>query len=430
MRYATTALSACGIALCFLIPVAQAGDVGVNCQSHGAKGQIGKVLNGLDPAATNVVHVSGHCHENLVIQGFDRLSLIAEHGAAIEDASSGRLPVVHVKDSQRVVIQGFTIQGGSNGVLCEEASYCRLTGDTIQDTQHQPGVNAGIVIYQSDAELTNVVVRNVVDSGIDLWGAKVVVSNVSISGVANTGVWPNGAGITMSVSSLRDGPITVQDADGDAVLAINNSTLDVNTLTATDNGAGVDLETGSVGNFYAQLTVQHNKGHGVIANTGSAVQISGTNTISDNQGVGIYALVGSSASFGGTSVISNNQSFSGILVQSGSVASMWGTATISNHPGPGIFVQWGSRFSNWGNLTVTNNQFGLYATDVSLAVLGGGTFSGNVITDISCDGPPPATVLLLADLGSFTTDCTFPASASAKAPKGLTVPTPPVSPPR
>ena len=127
-------LAACGIALSLFTAVAHAGDSKVNCSSPGHAGKIANVLSRLNPADTNVVHVSGHCRENLIIQGFDRLSLIAEPGAVIEDASGGKAAVVEILDSQRVLIQGFTIRGGNSGVFCHEYSFCRFIGDTVEQT--------------------------------------------------------------------------------------------------------------------------------------------------------------------------------------------------------------------------------------------------------------------------------------------------------
>ncbi len=381
MRHATTtlALAACGIALSLFIAVAQAGDSKVNCNSPGANGKIANVLSRLDPAATNVVHVSGYCHENLVIQGFDRLSVIGESGAAIEDHSGGQLAVVEIRDSQRVVIQGFTIRGGSTGLLCREFSYCRFTGDMVEDTKPSTAGNAGIRIDRSDAKLTNIVVRNVADAGIFLTGAKAAADNVSVNGVKNVNPFPGGIGVFMDASSLRGGPITIQYVDGTGIAALNGSVLDNSALTVTDNGlqpsgfpSGVYIANGSVGNF-GQLTAQRNKG-------------------------------------------------SGILVQAGSAAAIFDTSVISDNDAPGIFLQWGGRFVTFANITVTNNQFGLYVTDVSLAVLGNGTFTPNALLDISCDGPPPGLVLVVGNVGSPSTDCQFPALAPSKVLKGLTLP--------
>jgi hypothetical protein len=246
--------------------------------------------------------------------------------------------------------------------------------------------NAAITVDGSDVLLTNIVVRDVVDLGIALYGARAVTNNVSVNGVRAMNGFLGGAGLFITAGSLRNGPIVIQNTDGIGLLANNGSALDVSSLTVTDIGlqssgfpVGVYIQDGAVGNF-GQLTVQRNK------------------------------------------------SGAGILIQVATFSS-YGAMIVSENTGAGIFVTGGSRFSNPPNTTVTNNQFGLYATDVSLAVLRGGTFTGNGL-DISCDGPPPATVLLAGPVVYGSTDCTFPASASAKVPKGLTVPTPPVFPPR
>jgi len=372
MRHSiTVALTTCGIILGSLVSVAHSADSKVNCNSPGANGKIGTVLSRLDPAAANIVHVSGSCHENVVIQGFERLSLIAMPGAVIADASGGALAVVEILYSQ-VMVQGFTIQGGSNGLLCHHLSSCLFTADTVEDTVPYTGINAGITIDGSDAELTNIVVRNVADAGIALWGAKAVASNVSVNGVKNVNPFPGGTGVIMSASSLRNGPITIQYADGTGLQALHGTVLDISALSVTDNGMrgsgfpnGVSIADGSVGNF-GQLTVQRNQGAGILAQGGSNINIYGANGI------------------------------------------------ISNNTGPGIFLQWGARLIHFANTTVTNNQFGLYATDVSLAVFGGGTFTQNTITDISCDGPPPALVLGIGSVVFGSTDCPPPPLAPAK----------------
>jgi hypothetical protein len=65
----------------------------------------------LHPATVNV---SGACHENVVIQSIDRLTLNAVNGASITDASGGTLDVVQIADSRSVSINNFTINGAAN----------------------------------------------------------------------------------------------------------------------------------------------------------------------------------------------------------------------------------------------------------------------------------------------------------------------------
>src|SRR5437667_4634152 len=97
---------------------AEAVDLDVNCDGH--------------PQGPNTIIVSGECKETLVIQSMDRLTLITKKGASITDPSGGTLAVVDIENSQRVTLQGFTINGGAQGILCSTASLCYLTGNTIQ----------------------------------------------------------------------------------------------------------------------------------------------------------------------------------------------------------------------------------------------------------------------------------------------------------
>jgi hypothetical protein len=136
----TLALAAFGIACSLFTAFALARDSHVNCNFKGDIGKIATVLSRLNPAETNTVHVSGYCRENLVISGFDRLSLIADPGAVIEDASGGKVAVIEIIDSRDVVVQGFTIRGGLYGLFCRDFSLCRFVGDTVKQT----AANAGI----------------------------------------------------------------------------------------------------------------------------------------------------------------------------------------------------------------------------------------------------------------------------------------------
>jgi len=81
-------------------------------------GPIHRIGVGLFSGALNTVTVSGSCHGNILIQGFDRLTLITTTRATINDASGGQSPVVDIEDSRRVNLEGFTIRGGARGVNC------------------------------------------------------------------------------------------------------------------------------------------------------------------------------------------------------------------------------------------------------------------------------------------------------------------------
>ena len=101
------------LASCMTIPVfgqstpsgyGQGVNVKVNCsrKAEGALPSINAALKLLAPAISNTVTVSGTCNENILIQGFDRLTLVSTTGATINDASGGQSPVVDIEDSRRV----------------------------------------------------------------------------------------------------------------------------------------------------------------------------------------------------------------------------------------------------------------------------------------------------------------------------------------
>jgi hypothetical protein len=131
----------------------------VNCgqKALGTLPTINAALKLLAPSMTNTVTVSGSCNENVQIQGFDRLTLISTTGATINDASGGQSTVVDIEDSRHVTLQGFTINGGLDGVVCGNASVCYLTANTIQSSVGQEGVGVG---NGSRAFLTNNVIKN------------------------------------------------------------------------------------------------------------------------------------------------------------------------------------------------------------------------------------------------------------------------------
>src|SRR6516165_12585032 len=94
-----------------------AATLSVNCGGKGALSSIGGALKVLQNVpGPNTINVSGACHENVVIQSVDRLTLNAVNGASVTDASGGKKDVIAVLDSRGIAINGFTINAGSDGV--------------------------------------------------------------------------------------------------------------------------------------------------------------------------------------------------------------------------------------------------------------------------------------------------------------------------
>jgi hypothetical protein len=83
-------------ALTFSI-AAQSATVKIHCGAS-ASG-INSALSRLNPIGPNTLIVSGTCSENVVVQGFDRLTLqAAQSGATINDISGGNNPTVAILD--------------------------------------------------------------------------------------------------------------------------------------------------------------------------------------------------------------------------------------------------------------------------------------------------------------------------------------------
>src|SRR5262245_38221227 len=79
----------------------------VNCGAKEGLHSIGAALRVLQRAqeqSPSTINVSGACHENVVIQSLDRLTLNAVNGASVSDASGGTLDVMSIQDSREVAI--------------------------------------------------------------------------------------------------------------------------------------------------------------------------------------------------------------------------------------------------------------------------------------------------------------------------------------
>src|SRR5215831_8633831 len=112
----------------------------VNCGGKGGMASIGaalRVLQNGEGHDSSTINVSGACHENVVVQSLDRLTLNAVDGASISDASGGKQDVLAIFDSRDVAINAFKIHAGSdgvsgaNGISCNDWSTCRLALNVV-----------------------------------------------------------------------------------------------------------------------------------------------------------------------------------------------------------------------------------------------------------------------------------------------------------
>jgi len=236
---------------------AQAANVSVNCDKHETIGKALHLLTKTNPLGPNRVTVSGACVENLVIQSMDRLTLITAKSASITDSSGGSLAVVDIEDSQRVTLQGFTINGGDRGIVCNTASLCRLTGNTIQG----PGHFGANVLGGSRAFLESNVIQNW-DRGAFIIGAQVFSSNDVFQGNGGSGIASlSGSYFESFNSSFNDNGDGIEG--GGSVLVLNGGTISGN------SGIGIRLLGNASATFEGGATITGNGGVGVHLEDGS-----------------------------------------------------------------------------------------------------------------------------------------------------------------
>ena len=254
----------------------------VNC-GHKVEGKlmsINAALKLLVPSASNTVTVSGTCNENLLVQGFDRLTLISTTGATINDASGGQATVVDIEDSRRVTLQGFTVNGGLDGVVCGNASVCYLTGNTVQSSVGQEGVGVG---NGSQAFLTNNVIRNNGTRGLTAnEGSRVFSTTDTFQGNADSGVVANsGAYFACDTSTIEN------NGNGGVVLTDHSTGRIISCTISGNTGNGVTVQRGSdtrFDSFNGAATVTANTGSGVLVRDLSFSFFSGGANITGNLG--------------------------------------------------------------------------------------------------------------------------------------------------
>jgi len=260
---------------------ANAMNLNIYCGQKLFPNSINAALKLLNPQGPNTLSVFGTCNENVLIQGFDRLTLIGKRGATINDASGGTGFVVDVEDSTDIEIQGFTIKGGVIGVMCSNFSVCRFDGNTVQGASV-----AGIQLGQSRAS----------------FGANTIQNN-------GTGL------VVLESSSVRTfGGMIIQANQGD----------------------GVNVDTnGSFASFGD--TIQNNGNNGIASYNRGSVLLLGT-TITGNSATGVLMVAQSTADFELNNVVTGNAY--GVLVKDVSYAEFRGPNTVTgNWTGTDVYCQ-------------------------------------------------------------------------------------------
>ena len=193
------------------------------------------------PLGPNTILVTGPCVENVTISRLDNVTLQAGPlGASITDASNGTQDTLDVADSNRFALNGFTINGSVN---CFENSVCRLSGNTIQNSQVGFGLRAGRahLVSQSDSIINNPSGAGVVVTN----GSRAVFVDDNVSNNGGHGIQVFSAALVIVSGSAST--TTISNNGGHGILATDNGTARVQIANITGNaGDGVRVRNGSV----------------------------------------------------------------------------------------------------------------------------------------------------------------------------------------
>jgi hypothetical protein len=247
-------------------------DIKLNCSGLKKKQTLSGLLATLSPDHPYTIRVSGACQDNVTIINFTDLTLIAEPGASISDASGGLNPVIYVGRTTTFEMQGFTING--QAVWCLDNSTCFFSGNTFQDAADE-----GVSVDQSSADFIGDTSQHNAGPGFRITDAAVV--------------------------------------NMDTVSLINNG----------GNGAFVGYGSTAVVN---NSTVQNNGAQGFRVSTHSLISLGGSN-VSNNGQDGVFVLVGSEGLFGGNTITGNGQA--GVRVRDLSMVTFPGGSDVTGNLG-------------------------------------------------------------------------------------------------
>jgi hypothetical protein len=280
----------------------QAASVTVRCGGGGedAFPSISAALAHLDARATNTIAVYGACQENLSITDFNHLTLNANAGASISDASRATNNVILITSSQTVTLNGFTINGA---VLCQVSSFCRFTGNTFQNARGGIGPQGGASLSDgvyiraaSHASFSGDKMVNNSRFGMTVTGGSFAEATaITVSGNAVAGMFL-AVGPTVLLNN-----VTIANNGYFGIYVRDHSTLFITDSEVTGNGGtGVSLESGSEAFLSATVTgnvITGNGNYGVLIADLSLANSDGVtgNSISGNSAQPDVQCVGKSS---------------------------------------------------------------------------------------------------------------------------------------
>jgi hypothetical protein len=271
----------CGLLLCSVSLHAKV----VNVQCGGSKTDpttISAALKLLNPNVPNTLNISGTCNENVVINGFTRLTLAGKQGATVSDASGGAAQTILVLDSTDVVFRTLRVDGGLDGVQCDSFSVCRFSSVAVANG------GGGIQLTQSRAELDNTTIRHTQNGLTSLGGSSIRIDNgVTLDGNLTGIVVDGGSSLESYGAAITNNRLAGIEVGGHAYLLLSSTTI-------SGNGNGIELVSHSDIHLLGNNTITGNKAFGVylfdlsFANFEPGNNITGNNTGGNALDVGCF----------------------------------------------------------------------------------------------------------------------------------------------
>jgi len=347
------------------------------------------------------ISVTGTCNENPIIT-LDNVTLVTTTGATIDgpDATSATILV----RADRVVINGFTVTGGSVGLAVTGSQRLTIENCTVENTG-----NIGIVFQQGSAgTVDNCTIQNNPRQGILAIGATgVSVTNSVISNNGTAGIGPGihiccgiAAKIGVNLNGHLAGNQILNNVGAGILIAESGSAL-IGGNTISGNGssntevlgqdgisifeADADVAGGNTisGNMHFGISIRASRLSLGDPSTGFTSQ----NSVTGNQNGGINAFLNSSVTLQDADLSNNIGPGLRAVIRSAVVSS---NTTINNNTGDGIQLTTGGALFLFPHVKVTGNSgFGLHCF-FGVSNFGGDTSGivSNVLGNISpgCSG--------------------------------------------
>jgi len=331
--------SAAWLLLVLLAPLPLYAGTKIDCSKGDS---INAALAKLSRSGPNQLTVTGSCAEDVVIDGFDDLTLTAMPGAALNPASATSKTILLINSSRRVIVDGFAVNiaapgpglpftwvaefngsvgcvmknltvTGGGGIRLQRESYVSISDSTLHD------VNLGISVGNAaNGDIRGVTIDNTLTPaprgsvGIAIFGGSTAFAEgVTVSGF-NQGVLAAGGTFAVLGPGFFDTARPVAVQNNRIGISVTNSGLASflsGVVTITGNGALNNDLTGGivVNNGSLQLTaplpqvgvseIENNVTQGILVMNNGTAQITGAVSVSNNGYNGVVAVTGGVAGF-------------------------------------------------------------------------------------------------------------------------------------